>query len=267
MGNLHLVTGHAGKAHVMAADHGSLHAALFGEGEYVLDRGNQFANTVISNNQVRITDGDLLMQGRHIRLNEGSYVDLTVENGTQGMVRHDLVVARYTKDSLTGVEDCNLVVIKGTANASTATDPDYTVGSIIHDNALLAEMPLYRIEIENLTIVQLVPLFTVLPTVDEQYKTLTDKVETAIDTMTLKFSNKTVSSWASDSTYDGFSYRGQIACSGVTSTMIADVVFSAANATSGNFAPVCQTYNGGVYIYAVDKPTDTVTIPTIICWR
>ena len=37
------------------------------------------------------------------------------------------------------------------------------------------------------------------------------------------------------------------------------------DATSGNFAPVCETYNGGVYIYAKEKPTTTITIPTIEC--
>lgn len=164
MGNLHLITGHAGTSHVTASDQASLNAAIFGEKEYVLNRGSKLKSTIISNNQIRIADGDLLMQGRHIRLNEGSYVDLAVENGQQGTVRNDLVVARYTKNGTTGIEDCNLVIIKGTASASTATDPGYTVGSIIHDNVLLADMPLYRIRVVNLNIEELVPLFEVLPT-------------------------------------------------------------------------------------------------------
>lgn len=159
MGNLHLVTGHAGTAHVTAADHASLNAAIFGEGQYVLDRGSKFATTIISNNSIRIADGDLLMQGRHIRLNEGSYVDLVIENGTQGFFRNDLIVARYTKDSLSGVEDCNLVVIKGTAVAASATDPEYTAGDIINGHVLLADMPLYRVPLDGLNVQTLVPLF------------------------------------------------------------------------------------------------------------
>ena len=113
MGNMHLVTGYAGKEHITAADHGALHSAVFGTGQYVLSKGNQLNASVISNNQIRIADGDIMMQGRHIRLNEGTNVDLTIENGAQGKKRNDLIVARYTKDSATGVEDCNLVVIKG----------------------------------------------------------------------------------------------------------------------------------------------------------
>lgn len=152
MGNLHLVTGHAGQAHVTAADHASLNAAIFGEGEFVLNRGSKFAVTVISNNSIRVADGDIIMQGRHIRLNEGSHVDLAIENGTQGMNRNDLIVARYTKDSLTGVEDCNLIVIKGTESTGTATVPAYTSGDIINDHVLIADMPLYLVTLNGLNV-------------------------------------------------------------------------------------------------------------------
>ena len=159
MGNLHLVTGTKGKKHVTSADHASFHAAIFGEGQYVLNRGSRFATTTVTNNQIRVADGDILMQGRHIRLNEGTYIDLTIENGTQGMLRNDLIVARYTKDSATGIEDCNLMVIKGTAAASNPVDPAYTDADIINDHVLLADMPLYRVPLDGLNVQELVPLF------------------------------------------------------------------------------------------------------------
>ena len=44
-----------------------------------------------------------------------------------------------------------------------------------------------------------------------------------------------------------------------------DVAFSCADAVSGNFAPVADSYVGGVYIYCKTKPTATVTIPSIVC--
>ena len=159
MGNLHLVTGTKGEKHVTSADHASFHAAIFGEGQYVLNRGSKFATTIVTNNQIRVADGDILMQGRHVRLNEGTYVDLTIENGTQGYLRNDLIVARYTKDSATGVEDCNLVVIKGTAVGSEPSDPAYTIGDIINDHVLVADMPLYRVPLDGLNVQALVPLF------------------------------------------------------------------------------------------------------------
>ena len=159
MGNLHLVTGHAGKGHVTSADHGSLNASIFGTGQYVLNRGNKFAATVVSNNIIRIADGDILLQGRHIRLNENSYVDLTIENGAQDMLRNDLIVARYSKDSTSGVEDCNLVVIKGTAVEVNPADPDYIHGDIMNNHDLTADMPLYRVPLDGLNVQELVPLF------------------------------------------------------------------------------------------------------------
>ena len=160
MGNMHIVTGYKGESHVTAADMGSLNAAIFGTGNYVLNRGSQLGNTVVSNNKIRIADGDLLIQGRHVRLNEGSYVDLTIENGAQGFLRNDLIVARYTKDSNSGVEDVNLIVIKGTPAASSPVDPEYTTGDIINDHVFLADMPLYRVPLDGLNVKTLVPLFS-----------------------------------------------------------------------------------------------------------
>lgn len=83
------------------------------------------------------------------------------------------------------------------------------------------------------------------------------------------FSSKSVatSAWASDTTYTDYPYRAAVACADVTANMFAEVVLSPADALSGNIAPVCQTYSGGVYIYAKAVPSAAVTIPTIIVWR
>lgn len=164
MGNIHLVTGHAGQEHVTAADQGAFNASIFGSGQFVFDKGNNLAASVTTNNKIRVLDGDILMQGRHIRLNEDTYVDLTIENGTQGYYRNDLIVVRYTKDSGTGVEDCNLVVIKGENATSNPVDPAYTSGDILNDHAILNDMPLYRVALNGINVQELVPLFTVADT-------------------------------------------------------------------------------------------------------
>lgn len=182
MANMHLVTGYANKEHIKSADQGSFNAAVLGEGEFVLERGSKFASTIISNNIVRIKDGDILMQGRHIRLDDGSYIDLDFENGQQGFKRNDLIVVRYTKDSATGVEETNLVVIKGTPTTGNATDPDPIKGDIINDHVLVNDMPLYRVPFDGLNIQNLVCLFEVLPS----WKTLKaqsiEETQTAIQT-------------------------------------------------------------------------------------
>lgn len=161
MGNMHLVTGYQGQDHVTAADHGSLYAAIFGNGSYVLDRGNKLAASVISSNKVRISDGDIVLQGRHIRLNEGAAVDLTIANGTQGYKRNDLVVARYTRNASTGVEEASLVVIKGTASTSAPADPAYNNGDILTDHAEVVDFPLYRVPLDGISVGTLEQLFEV----------------------------------------------------------------------------------------------------------
>ena len=85
----------------------------------------------------------------------------------------------------------------------------------------------------------------------------------------ITFESKSVatSAWAADTTYDDYPYRAAVACADVTANMFAEVVLSPADATGGNFAPVCDTYNGGVYIYAKAVPDAAITIPTIIVWR
>lgn len=74
--------------------------------------------------------------------------------------------------------------------------------------------------------------------------------------------NLTASSWVSDSTYDNYPYRCNIAISGVESDDVAFVTFASPQAESGNYNNICNTYNGGVTIYsAVNTP---ITVPVIL---
>lgn len=152
MGNLHLVTGYAGEPHVASADQGSLFEALIRNGQFVMEAGANFAASIVSNNQIRVGDGELLMQGRHVKLTPGAYVDLTIENGAQGYLRNDLIVARYTRSSDTGIEECSLVVLKGTQAQSNPSDPEYITGNLNADGALQHDFPLYRVPISGLNI-------------------------------------------------------------------------------------------------------------------
>lgn len=81
--------------------------------------------------------------------------------------------------------------------------------------------------------------------------------------------NQTIatSAWASDTTYADYPYRASVALPPITALSFVEIVFSPADATSGNFAPVCDTYAGGVYIYAKTVPDAAITIPTIVVWR
>lgn len=179
MSNLHLVTGYAGVEHVTSNDHGSLNAAIMGNGEFVLERGNQFAASIQSNNKVRVLDGDMLMQGRHIRLKENTYVDLNFDNGTQGYKRLDLIVVRYSKSSTTDVEEANLVVIKGTPSETSYNVPDKITGDILNESALENDTVLYRVKFDGLNIQPLEKVFETITTLE----TLEEDIQDTIDEM------------------------------------------------------------------------------------
>ncbi len=166
MANLHLVTGYAGEEHITSNDQGSFNAALMGTGEFVLERGKQFAAQVISNNKVRIFDGDLLMQGRHIRLKEDTYVDLFFENGMQGYKRTDLIAVRYEKDSVTNIESASLVVIKGVPTEDAYVSPEKITGNIICEHALQNDTLLYKVNFDGLGIQEPEKVFSTVPTLE-----------------------------------------------------------------------------------------------------
>lgn len=92
---------------------------------------------------------------------------------------------------------------------------------------------------------------------------------TAVELKKLQFSNVTVpkGAFVSNTTYQDFPYRASIALSGAIKSMIPEVVLSVDDALSGNYAPVAESYNGGVYLYAGSPPESDITIPTIIMWR
>ena len=72
------------------------------------------------------------------------------------------------------------------------------------------------------------------------------------------------SAWASDTTHADYPFKATIPITGCTVNHIPDVMLSLEDATSGNIAPVADSYAGGIYIYAKEKPTAEITIPTIL---
>ena len=117
-----------------------------------------------------------------------------------------------------------------------------------------------------------------LKDVDDQSKAVLDAINqeladleagTAVEMKKLQFRNVTVpkGAFVSNTTYQDFPYRASIALSGAIKSMIPEVVLSVDDALSGDYAPVAESYNGGVYLYAGSPPESDITIPTIIMWR
>ena len=137
-----------GKDHITASQLGRIVEGVAGKGRYVLPTLNQMTAEMQTANKVRVGTGDLVMDGRVVT-NEAA-VDLTVESGTSGYKRNDLVVCRYTKNASTGVENFAAEVVKGTPTTGTAADPEVTEGDISAGSAS-AVMPLWRIPLDGIT--------------------------------------------------------------------------------------------------------------------
>lgn len=155
--SIELVTGHAGSAHVTSAQDGRLNAAAWGGGKYVLPLQAEFEITVDSANQVTVATGDAMLEGRHIT--SEAPTTLTVDSGTQGMKRNDIVAIVYSKNG-SGVESAALQVVKGTETSGTPSDPAIPTGSILAGDTSCA-MALWRLPIDGIALGEPVQLFEV----------------------------------------------------------------------------------------------------------
>lgn len=146
-----IITGYRGEPHVDSQHDRDTNIGIFGDGTYILDVGSKMAATVISANEVDIADGILVAEGCTATILRGTHEAMAIDNGTQGMLRTDLIVARYTKNSGTGVEDMQLAVVKGTPAASNPATPSHTTGSIAAGDTTV-DFPLYEVHLDGISI-------------------------------------------------------------------------------------------------------------------
>ena len=156
-----IVTGFTEVEHITPHNLKALNAAVAGSGNYVLKIGKQLKASMQTANKLRILDGYGMMGGAQWGMEPGEYVDLTIDNGTQGMNRVDLVVARYDRTGAKNIESVTLRVIKGTPSSGTPSVPAYVTGDILA-GAATAEMPLYKVQLSGLTVAAPVAMFEVL---------------------------------------------------------------------------------------------------------
>ena len=168
-----IVDAFQGKPHVTADGVGGFKAGIVGEEDYILPAGEQMKATVISNNKIRIAEGEAVMQGRHWRIKPNTYEDVTIENGAQNMNRKDAIIARYTKNADTGIEKVELAVLKGTPTSGTAIAPAQEKGNIL-EGTMKHEMLLYIVSLKGLNVESVTAEFDILMNMSEINKRLSD---------------------------------------------------------------------------------------------
>ena len=162
---MEIITGYVGKKHVTSEQERDVNQGIVGSGSYVLKTGMQMEAEVSSNNEIKIRDGVLMHQGCAASIKKNTYDSLTIINGSQGMKRIDLIVARYEKNRDDETESLNLEVIQGTPAESNPAVPEYTEGSI-QAGDYIADMPMYQVIINGLNITEVKRLFEVEPDID-----------------------------------------------------------------------------------------------------
>ena len=158
---MQIITGFTGTNHITAEMDRDVNIGILGPQSYVLSVGKKIESEVASNNEIKISDGVIVHQGCAGVIKKNTYDSVTIMNGSQGMKRVDLIVLRYERNQDTGVESLGLEVMQGTPAESDPVIPEYIEGDI-QAGDLVADMPLYKVELDGINIVAVEPLFQVL---------------------------------------------------------------------------------------------------------
>ena len=160
MADNYLITGYWGTPHVTAENDRGIQGGIVGAGRYVLPVGKQFRAEYIGNNTVRIYDGKLMDNGAAAGIAVGEYIDLSITNTGQNKHRNDLIVFQYSRDTATMVESGSFILIKGAEVSENPKDPALTQADLLAGNAVLDQMPLWRIRVSGATIAEPERMFT-----------------------------------------------------------------------------------------------------------
>ncbi|MEE0649088.1 MAG: hypothetical protein UCL95_09345, partial [[Clostridium] scindens] len=171
---MELITGVSATDHIDSQDDADFQKAITGPDNYVLNIGRKMEAELLSNNVVRVHDGSLIHQGRHVIIPEGESEEVIIEYGTQGEKRIDLIVSVYSKDTTSGIETEFLKSIKGTPSVDSPAIPSHIDGNI-RAGDIYSEFPLYKVTLDGINIVSIDPLYEVLTSMAE-LKTMTDEL-------------------------------------------------------------------------------------------
>ena len=135
--------------HIYAEDDAQIHRALIGSSGITL-ADEQLACSVVNANTVRIASGLYSMQGYMLAVQAGTSQDLTVDSGSAGAYRHDLVVADFVRGGGSTADAYQLMIVKGTnaTSESGATDPAITQDDLTTGGTHRQEV-LYRLNISG----------------------------------------------------------------------------------------------------------------------
>ena len=139
-----IVTGKTGTPHVTSRQFRGMMEGIIGQDSYIITHGENLELELVTNNKLKIKSGMMCHHGNISTVEIGTYDEVTIQNGTQGMKRIDLVVNRYSKNDETGIESNDWIVIQGTPAADDPATPSYTEGNL-QEGDLVDDCPVFKI--------------------------------------------------------------------------------------------------------------------------
>jgi hypothetical protein len=139
--------------HIAAGDDAAIYRGIFGSTSGITEADNLLACAKVNDTTVSIDTGVFSNQGFMLRVDAS--INLTVDVGTGGFYRKDLVCAEYTIGGGAVSDTHELVVVKGTPNADegSAVDPTLQQDSLITGTATdVRQEALYRLTLSGTTL-------------------------------------------------------------------------------------------------------------------
>ena len=157
---MEIVSGRTGNPHVTSQQFRQLVEGTVGQESCILTSGENLEPELASNNILKIRSGMMSHHGNISSVKIGTYDEVELTNGSQGMKRIDLVVNRYIRNAETNVEANNWVVIIGTPVASDPAVPAYTVGNL-QEGDLTDDCPVFEVHYDGLNVTEIKKLLDV----------------------------------------------------------------------------------------------------------
>ena len=163
---MEIVSGLGEKPHVTSQQFRQILEGTVGQKSYIVTSGENLEPELAANNLLKILSGMMSHHGNVSSVKIGTYDEVELTNGSQGMKRIDLVVNRYTRNAETNIEKNEWVVIMGTPVASNPVAPAYTVGNL-QKGDFVDDCPVFELHYDGINVTEVKKLLSVLPNVAE----------------------------------------------------------------------------------------------------
>ena len=173
-----IISGKTGSPHVTSQQFRQIFEGIIGDESCILPCGENLTPELQTNNSLKIRSGLMFHHGNMSTVELGTYDEVTIQNGTLGMKRIDLVVNRYTREESSGIEKNEWIVIQGTPHASSPVVPDYTEGNL-QDDDLVDDCPYLEVHLDGINVTEVKQLLSVADAMSTINKYLTETTITA----------------------------------------------------------------------------------------